>query len=541
MRKLIYISILFLISLTSFSQDRDQGWKPVDHKLYLKDTVYFNKPMIMPSGDTMTFLLINDSVYVTVNGNNVNIQAGGSGILIGQVMDTLASLDSIVFTPQADLNELEGMFYYDTDKQSFVGFNSVTNTRFEFFYEQWMYVRNTTGSTITDATPVRIVGASGQRPLIAIASNSSRDSSGVIGLTTADVLHNGFTNVATAGELNGINTTAWSEGDTLYLGIAGGLTTIKPLRPYDAVLIGYVTYSNATQGKIQLAIQHGIENFQTTSIPFGNGDNELLTDSANFNYNNTTNTLRAKNIDADTVTVDYMSASVKIVTNELDANGLLNITNGPIAAQNSIISAQNIEGDTIIGNDDVKIRDTTMLDFVLEHSPVTPFSETKDSIENTIFSKLQADTLVIEGDTISQSQTVSSISFPQFYDSLLAAGVIENCFIMAISDSLTELTTANGDGFNMPYDCTIDSIFVRVNAPPTGSALTFDIKKNGTSIFSTPVTIDATEKTNVSAATPYVLSTTTLLRSDDMQSLVSSVGATFGGAGLKFYIYYRRN
>lgn len=116
-----------------------------------------------------------------------------------------------------------------------------------------------------------------------------------------------------------------------------------------------------------------------------------------------------------------------------------------------------------------------------------------------------------------------------------------DCFIIALSDSLTELTTANGDSWDWPYNCTIDSIQIGVNSPPTGSTLAVDIKQNGTTIFSTTITIDAGENTSVTAATDYTLSTTTLDWGDRMQAIASSVGATFGGSGLKVYIYYKKD
>lgn len=113
-------------------------------------------------------------------------------------------------------------------------------------------------------------------------------------------------------------------------------------------------------------------------------------------------------------------------------------------------------------------------------------------------------------------------------------------FAIALSDSSTELTTANGDSWDAMINYMIDSVRIGVNSPPTGSALSVDIKKNGTSIFSTLITIDAGDSTSVGATTPYALSTTSISYNDRMQSIASSVGATYGGAGLKVYIYGKK-
>jgi hypothetical protein len=111
------------------------------------------------------------------------------------------------------------------------------------------------------------------------------------------------------------------------------------------------------------------------------------------------------------------------------------------------------------------------------------------------------------------------------------------CFAIALSDSSTELTTSNGDSWDALFDYTIDSVRVGVNKAPTGSTLTVEIKQDGTTIFTTPITIDANEFTSVTAATPYVLDITSISYNDRMQAYCSSVGSTYGGAGIKVYIY----
>lgn len=111
----------------------------------------------------------------------------------------------------------------------------------------------------------------------------------------------------------------------------------------------------------------------------------------------------------------------------------------------------------------------------------------------------------------------------------------------AISDSTTELTTANGDDIRAVYDCTIDSVLIAVNKAPTGSTLTFDIENNGTSIFSTTPTIDDGETSTATAATSYVLSTTTISWNDKLTGKVTSAGATYGGSGAKIYMYITKN
>lgn len=76
----------------------------------------------------------------------------------------------------------------------------------------------------------------------------------------------------------------------------------------------------------------------------------------------------------------------------------------------------------------------------------------------------------------------------------------------------TTITAAKLDSRRMPTPFTVIDARVNVDtAQATGSILTFDFKDGaGASIFSTLPTIDNTEETSVTAATPHVLSTTSL-------------------------------
>jgi hypothetical protein len=76
------------------------------------------------------------------------------------------------------------------------------------------------------------------------------------------------------------------------------------------------------------------------------------------------------------------------------------------------------------------------------------------------------------------------------------------------------------------------------DAQASGSTFTFDIKKNGTSIFGTLPTIDNTEFTTLTAATPAVLSATTFAAGDRIVVYRQQVGT--GGKGFKVAINYTR-
>ncbi len=106
--------------------------------------------------------------------------------------------------------------------------------------------------------------------------------------------------------------------------------------------------------------------------------------------------------------------------------------------------------------------------------------------------------------------------------------------IVAASDETTSLTVGTGKiTFRVLDAFTLSAVRIAVNTAPTGSTLIVDVNKNGVSIFSTRVTIDASEKTSVTAAVAAVLSTTSFAADDEISIDIDQIGSTIAGAGLK--------
>lgn len=108
---------------------------------------------------------------------------------------------------------------------------------------------------------------------------------------------------------------------------------------------------------------------------------------------------------------------------------------------------------------------------------------------------------------------------------------------IAVSDESTALTTGTAKvTFRMPFGFSLTGVRASVTTAPTGSVLTVDINEGGTSILSTKLTIDASEKTSVTAAIPPVISDTTLADDAEITIDIDGVGSTVAGAGLKVYL-----
>lgn len=110
--------------------------------------------------------------------------------------------------------------------------------------------------------------------------------------------------------------------------------------------------------------------------------------------------------------------------------------------------------------------------------------------------------------------------------------------VAAASDETTALTTGTAKvTFRMPFAMTLTAVRASVTTAATGATLlTVDINEGGVSILSTKITLDSGEKTSTTAATPAVISDTSLADDAEITVDIDAVGNTIAGAGLKVYL-----
>lgn len=120
----------------------------------------------------------------------------------------------------------------------------------------------------------------------------------------------------------------------------------------------------------------------------------------------------------------------------------------------------------------------------------------------------------------------------------LTAAALQGVLQFACGDETTAIDAPATDLITLraPFALSeISSVRASLNGPCATGTFEVDIKVGGASILSTPLTIDATEKTSTTAAVPAVLSTTTL--TDDAEITVDVVDEGDGTAfGLKVAI-----
>lgn len=110
---------------------------------------------------------------------------------------------------------------------------------------------------------------------------------------------------------------------------------------------------------------------------------------------------------------------------------------------------------------------------------------------------------------------------------------------MVLTPDGEDAETGDKVGFYVDGDWEIVSAHATAQTAPTGSAITINIKKNGSSITSTPITIPNGSNTSLSSS-GAVFSSTSVTTGDLLVPSIASVGSTIKGQNLQLIFKYIR-
>lgn len=164
---------------------------------------------------------------------------------------TISNLEYIDFSLEDGWSQQEGRIgWNDDDKTIEAGLDG--GSVLQMGQEVHLRATNKTGDTIENGSVVYVSGVQGSRPTIAKANNNSVATSlTAFGMTTQNILNNATGYVTLTGLVRNLNTSAFSEGDLVWLdSIDGGLTATRPNAPWAEVAVGIVSVSNANEGII---------------------------------------------------------------------------------------------------------------------------------------------------------------------------------------------------------------------------------------------------------------------------------------------------
>lgn len=224
----------------------------IDARVKYTDTASMLSPYLRSAAAATT--------YVPYTGATTNVNLGEFQASVGQV-----TLDQTP-TQTAGVGVLR---WNDSDGTADLGLKG-GNVTLQLGQEEVVRVVNKTGANLLESQyhAVYVSGAQGQRlkvgNAIALADSSS---AATIGLVTENIDLNQEGFITTNGLVRNINTTGslqgetWNDGDLLYLSgtTAGQITNVKPIAPIHTVIIGYVVYAHANNGKIFVKVDNGYE------------------------------------------------------------------------------------------------------------------------------------------------------------------------------------------------------------------------------------------------------------------------------------------
>jgi len=165
------------------------------------------------------------------------------------------------------------------------------------------------------------------------------------------------------------------------------------------------------------------------------------------------------------------------------------------------------------------------------------------SVDSTADLELQNNGSVIITDgavstTIALSSTIArTITFPDKTGTIALLNSVPIEIGLAASDETTALTTGTAKvTFRAPCAMTLTAVRASVTTAPVGSTIIVDINENATSILSTKLSIDASEKTSTTASTAAVISDSSIADDAEITIDIDQVGSTTSGAGLKVWL-----
>jgi hypothetical protein len=182
-------------------------------------------------------------------------------------------------------------------------------------------VHNDAGVTLTNGKVVALTmsGNNNEAPAVRLANNKhDSTSANTLGFVSGSIANQDTGYVILSGKIEKLNTSAFSNGDIIYLdSISGNWTKTKPVAPYHMVYLGVVVKSNAGNGSIFVKAQNGYELDEIHDVQInGKLNNQVLA------YSDTQKVWKNKNIYAIVDTVGT-SNRINLKVNISDTSAML--------------------------------------------------------------------------------------------------------------------------------------------------------------------------------------------------------------------------
>lgn len=429
--------------------------------------------------------------------------ADGKLALSGGTLTNTLTTPNAVFTG-ATTSHVEGGVFYDSVSKSLSYYNENSTMTLNLGREHVIRVWNNSGSTITDGKAVRISGSSSSNnfPSIVLSQADSFANSQVIGVTTTSIPHTGYGYVTVKGEVHGIDTSLYTEGQQLWLSATtpGGFTSTCPAAPNVPMTIGVVSDVGASGALLVEINEREGYNKTTGAVLFGH-NNSIYEDPTNFYYDVVNHRL---GLGTGTPTANLHVAGDGLFTGNVTISGNLYVTN----AQSIQTSTLTVSGNTIIMNQSVSGVPTTDATIVVNRGSSSNtelrWNESTDkwtfTNDGTTYDNIGSDStgnyangaFTKANSAYTQAQTATTNASVADGKAVTAGGYANSAFDKANTAVRTGWTTISANGVSVTPSSNADTLTVTTT------------KSNGIKITgsSNPDTLDfSLETTGVAAAT----------------------------------------
>ena len=465
-----------------------------------------------------------------------------------------------------------------------------------------MHARKASAGTIVKGTPVYYVGynAGGWTTVEAADANDPAKMP-VIGVTGVDTTNAATVDLIVNGIIESVATDDWSDGDPLWVsddpGTTRGLTSTKPETADDDIQkIAIVLRSHASAGVMQIigiGRSNDVPNIASNNFWLGSApgaavatnfdtevsaNSDVVTNSAKVtNATHTGHMDGATSLAANKAMIDdqdvvtAVGADYVIIGDTSDSDNLKKALISDFASAGGDMAAATYDPATI-AEQLVGLTATQTLTNKTLTSPImttpalgTPASGVMTNVTGTA-SGLTAGNVttnanltgevtstgnaaVVDKTAISGQDAVAMASGDRVLigdasdsDNLKKAYLTENLTV-AFSDEDTAIDAGTDKvTFTMPnYATTLLWVAVSYVTAPTTSVITVDVNEAAVSILSTKITVDATEFTSETAATPPVISDSALAANAIMSVDVDTADSGGTSTGGKLIIYYTKS
>ena len=230
------------------------------------------------------------SITVNKTVRAINISSPLQQLTVNRVVNTInisnkyplnPTVDSIVFnTAHSIIPSSVGTLYYDEHDRTLS--MVLRNSTLQIGQEIYITCLNKTGAIIPNGSVVYINGAQGNRPTIALASTSTYNiARATIGMATHDIDNNQEGTLTTFGLVRDLNTNAYHDGYSIYVGSTpGSFTETEPAVGLARIRLGRIIKSHASDGWVGI-------NISNDKYMFGDRDNNnysIFEDSGFIKY-----------------------------------------------------------------------------------------------------------------------------------------------------------------------------------------------------------------------------------------------------------------